>query len=426
MNRTITSTAIPARALKAQALANMTASFECFCLASGIEALAEMMESDAAAACGPRHGRNRTRKAHRWGKAKGKIGFHGGKVAIERPRLRSFNGKELALASWEAAQSEDWLGKWAMNQMLINVSTRKFQRSVRLPDGGVPARKGSGLSKSAASRHFVALSAARLKEWMARDLSDLELLVIQIDGVHMDEDMTLVAALGVDVSGDKHPLGLVEGATENAATVQALVDNLVERGLDPAVPRLFIIDGSKALAKAIRATFGRDAAIQRCQIYKARNILDRLPKSMHASVRRVLRQAWEMNDADKAETLLRNLARRLEKDWEGVSASILEGLDEMLTVTRLGLPPELRRSLACTNIIENVMGTLRRVCRNVKYWRSPSMALRWAGAAMQEAAKGFRRLKAHKQLPLLKAALAERKAKAASANQHLAHAPKAA
>jgi putative transposase len=181
------------------------------------------------------------------------------------------------------------------------------------------------------------------------------------------------------------------------------------------------------VGEEIRATFGRDAAIQRCQIHKARNvILDRLPKSMHASVRRVLRQAWEMNDADKAETLLRNLARCLEKDWEGVSASILEGLDEMLTVTRLGLPPELRRSLACTIIIENVMGTLRRVCRNVRYWRSPSMALRWAGAAMQEAAKGFRRLKAHKRLPLLKAALAERKARAASANRRLAQTPKAA
>ena len=426
MNRPITSTAIPARALKIKALANMTASFESFCLASGMEALAEMMESDAEAACGPRHARDKERRAYRWGKAKGKIGFHGGKVEIERPRLRGFDGKELALASWEAAQGEDWLGKWAMNQMLINVSTRKFKRSVRLPEGDVPARKGSGLSKSAASRHFVALSAARLKEWMARDLSGLELLVIQIDGIHMDEDMTLVAAVGVDVSGDKHPLGLVEGATENAATVQALIDNLVERGLDPAAPRLFIIDGSKALSKAIRATFGRDAAIQRCQIHKARNIMDRLPKSMHAQVRRVLRQAWEMDDADKAETLLRNLARRLEKDWKGVSASILEGLDEMLTVTRLGLPPELRRSLACTNIIENVMGTVRRVCRNVKYWRSPSMALRWAGAAMQEAAKGFRRLKAHKQLPLLKAALAKRKALATSANPHLVQTAKAA
>ena len=421
-----TSTAIPTNELKAHALASMSASFERFCLAAGVEALAEMMEQDALAACGGRHERGRRRKAHRWGKTKGKIGFYGGKVEMARPRLRGFDGKEQALPSWEAAQSEDWLGKWAMNQMLINVSTRKFQRSVRLPEGDVPAQKGSGLSKSAASRHFVALAAARLKEWMASDLSGLDLLVIQIDGIHTDQDMTLVAALGVDATGDKHPLGLVEGATENAATVQALIDNLVLRGLDPAVPRLFIIDGSKALSKAVRATFGRDAAIQRCQIHKARNIMDRLPKSMHAQVRRVLRQAWEMDDADKAEQLLRNLARRLDKDWEGVSASILEGLDEMLTVTRLGLPAELRRPLACTNIIANVMGTVRRVCRNVKYWRSPSMALRWAGAAMQEAAKGFRRLKAHKQLPLLKAALAKRKAKAAPSNEHLAQTPKAA
>ena len=313
-----------------------------------------------------------------------------------------------------------------MNQMLINVSTRKFQRSMRLPEGDVPAKKGAGLSKSAASRHFVALSTARLKEWMASDLSGLDLLVIQIDGIHMDTDMTLVAAVGVDGNGDKHPLGAVEGATENAATVQALIDNLVERGLDPAVPRLFIVDGAKALSKAIRASFGRDVAIQRCQIHKARNIMERLPKSTHAQVRRVLRQAWEMDDADRAEQHLRNLARRLEKDWRGVSASILEGLDEMLTVTRLGLPPELRRSLACTNIIENVMGTVRRVCRNVKYWRSPSMALRWTGAAMLEAAKGFRRLKACKQLPLLRAALAERMAKTIPSNEHLAQPAKAA
>ena len=139
----------------------------------------------------------------------------------------------------------------------------------------------------------------------------------------------------------------------------------------------------------------------------ARYTFKRLPKSMHASVRRVLRQAWEMDDAERAETLIRNLARRLERDWNGVSASILEGIDEMLTVTRLGLPRELRRSLACTNIIENVMGTVRRVCRNVKYWRSPSMALRWAAAAMQEAVKGFRRLKAYKHLPALRAALAK-------------------
>ena len=405
MNKLTTSTALPTRALKLEAIADMSASFELLCLASGIEALGEMMDHDAQAICGPRHARGRFRRAHRWGKTKGKIGFHGGKVEIERPRLRSFAGQEQTVPSWEAAVAEDWLGKWAMNQMLINVATRKFARSVRLPAGDVPASAGAGLSKSAASRRFVALSAARMQEWMASDLSGLDLLVIQIDGIYLDEDLILVAALGVDAKGDKHPLGLAEGATENAATVQALIDNLVERGLDPAVPRLFIIDGAKALSKAIRRTFGRAAAIQRCQIHKARNIMERLPKSLHASVRRVLRQAWELNDADKAEKLLRNLAQRLERDWSGVSGSILEGIDEILTVTRLGLPNELRRSLACTNMIENVMGTVRRVCRNVKRWRSASMAMRWTAAAMQEAAKGFRRLKAHRQLPVLRAAL---------------------
>ena len=273
--------------------------------------------------------------------------------------------------------------------MRINVSTRRFKRSVRLPEGDVPASDGAGLSKSATFRRFVALSAARMKAWMETRLDDLDLLAIQIDGIHMIEDMLLVAAIGVDANGDKHPLGLVEGATENATTVQALIDNLVERGLDPTGRRLFIVEGAKALSKAIRRTFGRDTAIERCQIHKARNILERLPKSMRASVRRILRQAWEMDDAERAETLIRNLAPRLERDWNGASASILEGIDEMLTVTRLGLPRELRRSLACTNISENVIGTVRTVCRNVKYWRSPSMALRWAAAAMQEANQGL-------------------------------------
>src|SRR6478672_5211388 len=205
--------------------------------------------------------------------------------------------------------------------------------------------------------------------------------------------------------GNKHPLALVEGATENAATVQALLDNLVSRGLAPTVPRLFIVDGAKALSKAIRRTFGSAAAIQRCQIHKARNIMERLPKEHHAATRRVLRQAWELDDADKAEKLIRNLARRLDQQWPGVAASILEGLDEILTVVRLKLPKELRRSLACTNIAENMMGTIRRVTRNVKRWRNAGMALRWVAAGMIEANKGFRRLKAHKQLPVLRAAL---------------------
>ena len=322
----------------------------------------------------------------------------------------------MALPSRETAVSEDLLGKWAMNLMLINVSTRKFGRAVRLPEGDVTAPKGAGVSKSAVSRRFVALSAERMKEWMALDLSKLDLLIIQIDGIRIEEDLILLAAVGIDGDGGKHLLGVVEGATENTVVVQALLDNLIQRSLDPKVCRLFIIDGAKALAKAIRNTFGRKTPIQRCQVHKAcpslgaRNIVERLPKHLHASVRKVLRQAWELNDAAKAERLIRNLARRLEHEAPGVSSSILEGIDEILTVTRLGLPHQLRRSLACTNIIENMNGTIRRVCRNVKRWQDASMALRWTAAGKMEATKGFRRLKAHKQLPILRSALAARQA----------------
>jgi putative transposase len=332
------------------------------------------------------------------------VAFHGGRIDIERVRTPD-GQQELELPSFGAGQREDWLGRWAMNQMLINVSTRRFRRSVRLPDGDVTSIKGDGTSKSAVSRKFVALSSAKLKDWLASDLSSLDLLAIQIDGLHVQEDLILVAAVGIDAMGEKHPLGLVEGATENAATVQALLDNLVERGLDPAVVRLFIIDGAKALSKAIRRTFGRNTPIQRCQVHKARNIAERLPKEAHATVRKALRQAWEMEDAARAEQLIRNLARRLDKEWPGIAATILEGLDEILCVVRLGLPKDLRRSLACTNIIENMNGTIRQVTRNVKRWRDASMALRWTAAGMMEAKKGFRRLMAYKQLPTLKAAL---------------------
>ena len=410
MKRDSTSAGIVASGLE-EAWENVAISFERFCLTAGIATLSEMMEQDAVDLCGARHGRNVDRRGYRWGRTVGKLGFHGGKVAIERPRVRARSGAEEVLPSWQAAQAEDWLGRWAMNLMLINVSTRRFGRAVRLPEGDIAATAGSGVSKSAVSRRFVALSAERMKAWMSADLSQRDLLAIQIDGMHISNELTLLTAIGIDGSGAKHPLGLLEGATENAAVVQALLDNLIERGLDPKHCRLFIVDGSKALIKAIRRTFGRHTPIQRCQVHKARNIVERLPKHLHASVRAALRQAWELDDAEKAERLLRNLARRLEQVAPGVSASILEGLDEMLTVIRLGLPSSLRRSLACTNIIENMMGTIRRVCRNVKRWRDAPMALRWTAAAMQEAVKGFRRLKAYRQLPMLRTALAAHQSK---------------
>jgi putative transposase len=381
-------------------------SFEQFCLLAGLSSLTQMLDEDAETLAGQPHSRDPGKPGYRWGRTKGRLGFHGGKVELERPRVRSkSSGKELPLPSWQEAADAGWLQQWAMNLMLINVSTRKFGRAVRLPEAGVSAEAGSGLSKSAVSRRFKALTEARLAGWMASDLSQLDLLVIQIDGLHLDDTLLMIGAVGVDAEGQKHPLGVVEGATENAATVQALLDNLIDRGLDPTVCRLFIVDGAKALTKAIRRSFGADIPIQRCQVHKARNITDRIDPKLHAAVRRALRHAWEMDDAAKAERLLRNLARRLELEAPGVSASILEGLDEILTVTRLGLPPDLRRSLASTNIIESMNAVIRQVCRNVKRWRDARMALRWTAAGMLEAAKGFRRLKACKQLPILKAAL---------------------
>ncbi|UTD30000.1 IS256 family transposase [Bradyrhizobium sp. WD16] len=380
-------------------------SFEHFCLTAGIATLAGMMEEDAERLCGPRHGRSKDKDGHRWGRPTGRLDFHGGTVQVERPRVRRRGGGEMALPSWETARAEGWLSRWAMNLMVLNVSTRRFGRAGRLPEGDAPAERGDSRSKSAVSRRFVELSAARMTEWMSSDLSRLDLLAIQIDGLHITEELVLVAAVGIDSDGGKHPLAVVEGATENAATVQALLDNLSGRGLDPTICRLFIVDGAKALTKAIRQTFGRHTPTQRCQIHKARNIVERLPKHLHAPVRKALRHAGDIDDAARAEQLIKNLARRLEREAPGVAASIFEGLDEILTVTRLGLPPQLRRSLACTNVIENMNGTIRRVCGNVKRWRDASMALRWTAAGMIEAAKGFRRLKAWKQLPVLKVAL---------------------
>jgi transposase-like protein len=381
-------------------------SFDQFCLLAGVSALSEMMEADVTALAGEVHARNADKPGHRWGQTRGRLGFQGGKVELERPRVRSkATGKELPLPSWQEAAQAGWLEEWAMSLMLMNVATRKFGRAVRLPEAGVPSDPGSGLSRSAVSRRFKALTEARLAEWMASDLSQHDLLMIQIDGLHMTDKMLMIGAVGIDMDGRKHPLGVVEGATENTATVQALLDNLIERGLDAQVCRLFIVDGAKALTKAIRKTFGADIPIQRCQVHKARNITDRIDPKLHATVRHALRQAWKLDDAGQAERLLRNLARRLELEAPGVSRTILEGLDEILTVIRLGIPPELRRSLASTNIIESMNAVIRQVCRNVKRWRDAQMALRWTAAGMLQAGKGFRRLKAYKHLPALKAAL---------------------
>ena len=287
MKKSTTSAAVVPAAIIEDAWQEVGASFERFCLTTGLATLASMLEEDATRVCGPRYGRADGRDGHRWGKTTGKVGFHGGKVEIERPRVRARHGDEVTLPSWKAALSEDLLGKWALNLMLINVSTRKFGRAVRLPEGDVPAPNGAGVSKSAVSRRFVALSAERMKRWMAADLSNLDLLIIQIDGIHIDEDLMLLAAVGIDGNGDKHPLGVIEGATENTAVVQALLDNLVGRGPRPGgLPPVHHRRGQGAV-QGDPQHFGRHTPIQRCQVHKARNITERLARPcMPASAKR--------------------------------------------------------------------------------------------------------------------------------------------
>jgi len=228
----------------------------------------------------------------------------------------------------------------------------------------------------------------------------LKLAVLMMDGIHFGEHVILVA-LGIDESGKKHVLGLREGATENAASCTALLTNLTERGLETTRSRLMVIDGGKALRRAVREVFGKRALVQRCQLHKKRNVLDQLPERMRASVSAALSQAYASRDKATALRLLHNLERRLAKEHPGAAASLREGLEETLTVVDLGLPRALERTLATTNPIENLNSVARRVCGRVKRWRGGEMIVRWMVRAMSEAAKGFRRLKGHAGMPLL-------------------------
>ena len=245
---------LPLPALVVEGLEDFKGSFDRLCLRAGIAAIEAMLAADAEQLCGKRYERHGGRGAYRWGVTASEIGYHGGKAAVGRPRVRERGGAELELASWRAIKDADLLSRWAFNQMLIGVATRKYARSVLLPDGDLAGQAKRATTKSSVSRRFVALSTAKLKEWLASDLSGLDLLVIQIDGLHVG-DHVLVVAIGIDEAGEKYVLALAVGATENAAVVQALLADLVERGLQPDIARLFIVDASARSRRAGRLGF---------------------------------------------------------------------------------------------------------------------------------------------------------------------------
>jgi putative transposase len=370
---------------------------------AGLQVLQEMLEADRAAMCGPRYQHRRQRQVSRAGTTASEVVLGGRKVAIRRPRVRG-QGQEVALPTFAALSATDPLTARAVEQMLVGVATRRYARSLEPLGSGVLTR---GTSKSAVSRRFVAKTGAQLEAWRTRALDALDLVALFIDGV-VFADHCVIVALGVDHTGRKHPLGLWSGSTENATICQALLANLRDRGLRTDRSLLVVIDGSKALRKAVRDTFGNAAWIQRCQVHKVRNVLAHLPKVHHARIRAALQRAYQCGDPQRARRLLIGLARQLSTAYPAAAASLDEGLDETVTVLELPVADRLRRSLATTNAIENVVGHLRYVHHHVKRWRHGCMVLRWAAAGFQEAAKGFRRIKGCTELARVVAALRQR------------------
>lgn len=368
---------------------------------AGLQVLTAMLEEDRERLCGPRHQQAEGRRAYRHGSEEAPVVLGGRKVRVKKLRVRSASGGgEMTLPTWEDITREDPLAERAVEQMLVGVSTRGYARSLEpLP----PGAESIAVSRSSVSRRFVARTAAKVEEFLSRPL-DADFPVVMIDGTGLGEHV-LVVALGIDSDGHKQVLGVVEGSTESHGVCQALLRNLIDRGLVVERARLFVIDGGKGLRKAIRETFAQWALIQRCQVHKLRNVLDHLPGSKRAVIGAALRKAWSADSEAQGRQQLEAIATRLEAHHPGAVSSLREGLDETLTLLALGAKGALYRTLCSTNPIENLQGALKRVAKRVKRWRGGSMALRWAATALMEAEKRFRRIRGHRELAAFNASL---------------------
>ena len=368
---------------------------------SGLAFVEEELEAERTALCGPRYAHVAERQAMRAGHVASSLTLGGRRAEVKRPRARSIDGHELSLPSWQTWSSRDPLHERAVEQMVLGVSSRRYARSLEpLPE----ELQVHGVSKSAVSDRFVVGTARKLAALMERKLRGLKLIAVMIDGVHF-ADHVVLAAIGIDVSGQKHTLGLREGATENAAVCKALLADLIERGLPTERSLLFVIDGAKALRKAVTDTFGPRALIQRCREHKKRNVTDALPERMRSTVRSAMSQAYASRDPKRARQLLDHLARSLEREHPGAAASLREGLEETLTVMRLELPENLQRVLSSTNLIENLFRRVRETARRVRRWQGGAMILRWTAAGVLEAERNFRKIVGYRSLAKLDAAL---------------------
>jgi putative transposase len=374
------------------------------CINAGKQVLAAMMEADRAALCGPKGVPDTDRRAGRAGSTPSSVVLGGQRISVRRPRARAVDAGELELPSFSWAAGTDPLDAATMAAIAAGASMRRYVSTLEpLP----PPEAPRSVSRSATSRRFVALSQEQLLQWLSRPLDKLDLPVVMVDGIHFHERVILVA-LGIDAQGDKHVLGLREGSTESARVVRSLLSDLIERGLDAERARLWVIDGGKALRKAIVEIFGAKALIQRCQEHKRRNVIDHLPQELHASVGRAMREAWNSADAELAKRQLLRLAGSLQAKHPGAAASLREGLEETLIGQALGITGTLYRTLRTTNPIENLNGSIAHYTRNVKRWRDGQMTLRWVASALSDAKDRFRKLRGHRDMKQLLAALDKR------------------
>jgi transposase-like protein len=369
----------------------------------GLGVLAELMEEEVVDVVGPPGKHDPERIAVRHGHESGEVTLGGRRVGVERPRVRSADGaSEVRLATYEYFADRDPLTRSVLERMLAGVSTRRYRRTQE-PVGSEVERAARSTSKSSVSRTFIERTRGALSELMSRRLDDVRLAVMMIDGIALGE-RTNVVALGITTEGVKIPLGLWEGSTENATVATALLSDLVERGLDPEQGILFVIDGAKALRKAIRSVFG-DAPVQRCVRHEERNVTDHLPERERAAVVQRLRRAWALDDHDRALEQLRLLAGELDRSYPGAAGSLREGMEETLTLARLGVRGNLKRTLESTNPCESMLEIVRRTQRNVKRWSSGEMALRWTAAGMLEAERQFRKIIGYRDLATLVVAI---------------------
>jgi len=381
----------------------------------GLGVLGELMAEEVEHRVGPKGRHDAERTALRHGHEDGEVTLGGRRVAVEHPRVRSADGSgEVPLATYAHFADRDPLTQVVLERMLAGVSTRRYGRTQE-PVGEQVEQAARSSSKSAVSREFVARTRESLEALMSRRLEDVRLAVLMLDGIEL-KGHTNVVALGITTEGVKVPLGLWEGSTENATVATALLSDLVERGLDPEQGILFAIDGAKALRKAIRSVFGERAPVQRCIRHKERNVLEHLPERDLPALKRRLRGAWAREDHARALEQLMSLAAELERSHPGAAGSLREGMEETLTLTRLGIRGSLKGTLESTNPCESMIECVRRSSRNVKRWSSGDMSLRWTAAGMLEAERQFRRIIGYSDLAKLVTAIEREHARSAAAS----------